>query len=314
MFEFFGGIPKYLIPDNLKSAVTVAGWRNLVLNRTYQDMADHYRVIVEPGRPGKPKDKPKVEKSVQVVERWILFRLRNMTFFGLHELNQEISRLLEELNERKTKRIPAGRKQLFEELDKPALKPLVAQPYQFAEFRTQRVQPDYTVSIDNHAYSVPYTYVGTSVDIRVTERVVEVLANGQRIASHPRNSVSGGATVSESHMPENHKKIREWSPSRLFDVAEFIGSDATAFIQYLNPDSLSEISRYKTGTRLLTLSVEYPKERLNAACLRALQAKANGIEQVENILKNNLDQSPKSTQTQDGLSDHENIRGRDYYH
>jgi len=313
MFEYFGGVPKYLIPDNLKSAVTVAGWRNLVLNRTYQDMADHYRVIVEPGRPGRPKDKPKVEKSVQVVERWILFRLRNMTFFGLHELNHEISRLLEELNSRKTKRIPTGRKQIFEELDKPALRPLAAQPYQYSEFRTQRVQPDYTVSINNHAYSVPHTYIGRSVDIRITERMIEILADGQRIASHPRSSVVGGATLSESHMPDNHKKIREWSPDRLLDVAKFIGADAVAFIKFLNPEALSEISRYKTGTRLVTLSNEYPQGRLNAACLRALKAKANGIEQVENILKNNLDPSSKSTQLEDGLSEHENVRGPEYY-
>ena len=315
MFDYFGGTARYLVPDNLKSAVTVAGWRALVLNRTYQDMADHYRIIVEPTRPGKPKDKGAVEKSVQIVERWILFRLRKQTFFGLSELNMEISRLLEELNTRKTKKIPTGRKQLFEDLEKSAMKQLPGRPYEFAAFRTQRVQTDYTVNIDGHAYSVPYTYVGRSVDIRLTERMLEVLCDGQRIASHPRSGIQGGATISEAHMPENHKKIREWSVQKLVDVAGFVGDGASQFIEHLKPEELTEIGRYKTGTRLVSLSNEYPADRINAACLRAVEIKAHSIEQVENILKNNLDKlSGSSSRLDDGLSDHENIRGGNYYH
>lgn len=313
MFEYFGGVTQYLVPDNLKSAVTVAGWKHLVLNKTYQDMADHYRTIIEPTRPARPKDKAKVEKAVQVVERWIIFRLRNRTFFGLAELNSEISKLLKELNDRKTRRIPGGRRSLFNELEKDKLKPLPKKPYEYAEFKTMTVQADYTISIHNHAYSVPYTLVGKKVDVRITERMIEVLSDGQRVASHPRSSITGGATISESHMPENHRKIREWTPHRLLDIANFVGPCTFAFIESLNISNISEVGRYKLGTRLAALSHEYPTERIEAACARALEIRAPGIEQVENILKNNLDQAVEDEGINDGIVEHENIRGSQYY-
>ena len=314
MFEYFGGVSRYLVPDNLKSAVTVAGWKRLVLNKTYSDMADHYGTIVEPTRPAHPKDKAKVEKAVQVVERWILFRLRNKVFFGLEELNAEIAKLLKELNSRKTRKLPEGRKKLFEEIEKDKLKPLPQHPYEYAEFRTQMVQVDYTISVDGHAYSVHHSNIGKRVDIRITERMVEILHNGERIASHPRSTIKGGSSISESHMPENHRRIREWTPQRLLDMANFIGTGTVTFVKSLNPSNLSEIGRYKIGTRLVALSEEYTPQRIESACIRALEIHAPGIEQVENILKNNLDQfSANSTEIDDGVNEHENIRGSQYY-
>jgi len=193
MFEYFGGVSRYLVPDNLKSAVTAAGWKKLVLNRTYEDMSDHYGVIVEPARPRKPKDKSKAEKTVQIVERWILFRLRNHFFTSLHELNAEIGRLLVDFNNRKTKRIPEGRAALFERLEKPELSPLPLALYQMAIYRTCRVQPDYTVCVDEHYYSVPYSLIGQQVDVKITEKLIDIYHKNVRIATHPKNHLKGGA-------------------------------------------------------------------------------------------------------------------------
>lgn len=314
MFEYFGGTCRYLIPDNLKSAVTVAGWKRLVLNKTYRDMADHYGIIVDPTRPGRPKDKAKVEKAVQIVERWILFRLRHKTFFGLHELNTEIANLLEDLNCRKTKRLPEGRRALFEAIEKDKLKPLPQKSYEYAEFRVQTVQADYTITINDHAYSVPYTYIGKKVDIRITERMIEILYGGERIASHPRSAVKGGSSISAHHMPESHRRIREWTDQRILDVGAFIGPKTVAFLKSLNLSNISEIGRYKIGTRLVALSEEYSSQRIEAACIRALEMQAPSIEQIENILKNHLDcPNDDLAGLDDGVNEHENIRGRNYY-
>jgi len=315
MFNFFGGTARYLIPDNLKSAVTVAGWRNLVLNRTYEDMADHYGVIVEPARPAKPKDKALGEAAVKVVERKILFCLRNHTFFGLNELNEKIHELLKKINLKETKKIPLGRTRLFDELERHELRALPKKPYQYAEFKMQMVQVDYTVNVDGHYYSVPYQYIQQKVEVRITEKLIEVFHKNNRIASHPKSSAQGLCTMNSLHMPENHKKIKEWTPERLLDVAGFIGEDTQAFIKHLNPLNMTEIGRYKAGTKLQKLVSEYDEIKLNQACAYAIGSKAYGLNQVENILKNKINQlNDSQVKANDGVSEHENIRGSNYYH
>jgi len=314
MFNYFGGVARYLIPDNLKSAVTKAGWNNLVLNRTYEDMAEHYGIIVEPARPGQPKDKALGENAVKIVERRILFCLRNHTFFGLNELNQKILELVEKINAKETKRIPLGRTKFFETLEKHELKPLPEKPYQYAEFKTQLVRPDYTINIDEHAYSVPYQFIQQKVEVKVTENTIEIFHNQNRIASHPKSSVQGGCTMNQLHMPENHKKIKEWLPERLLDVASFAGDEVLKFIQHLEPTQMTEIGRYKAGTRLQKLLDEHGDEKLNKACRYARESKAFSLDQVQNIIKNKYNQLTDAIQINDGVSEHENIRGSNYYH
>jgi len=315
MFNFFGGTARYLIPDNLKSAVTKAGWNELVLNRTYEDLADHYGILIEPARPAKPKDKSLVENAVKIAERRILFCLRNHTFFGLNDLNEKISELLEQLNSRKTKRMPLGRKQIFDELEKHELKSLPDKPYEYAEFKTQLVRQDYTVNVDDHAYSVPYQYIRQTVEVKITEHTVLIYHNNNCVASHPKSSVRFGQTINFLHMPENHKAIKQWSPERLLDMAGFIGQGTLAFIESLEPTTMTEISRYRSGNKLQKLLSDYGEDKLNQACVYAKESKANSLKQVERILKNKGSQLVNTTtKIDDGVSNHENIRGNNYYH
>lgn len=156
MLEFFGGVPGQLVSDNLKSGVTKACFYESKVNRTYSDMAGHYGTAIVPARPYKPRDKAKVEVGVQVAQRWIMARLRNQRFFSLKELNEAIRELLDRLNDKVTRHLGASRRQLFVELDQPALKPLPTVPYEYAEWQERKVGIDYHVEIDKHYYSVPY--------------------------------------------------------------------------------------------------------------------------------------------------------------
>ncbi|MBM4408329.1 MAG: IS21 family transposase, partial [Chloroflexi bacterium] len=186
-FAFFGGCPRLIVPDNLRSGVTKAHRYEPELNRTYEEMAAHYGAAVIPARAGKPRDKAKVEVGVQVAERWIAAALRDRTFFSLAEANAAIGDRLAWLNARPFRRLPGSRLELFEALDRPALRPLPALAYEFATWRTARVNIDYHVEVDRHWYSVPYQLVGQHCDIRVSAGVVEVLHRGRRVASHRRS-------------------------------------------------------------------------------------------------------------------------------
>lgn len=205
-FEFFGGVPQILVPDNLKSAVTNPCRYEPEINPTYQDLAEHYGTTVIPARPGKPRDKAKVESAVLVAERWILAALRNHTFFSLQELNKAIREKLSELNNRRFQKLNSTRKTLYETIDKPALKPLPAQPYEYADWKKARVNIDYHIEVDHHYYSVPYQLVREQVDVRLTSTTLEVLFKNRRVAAHKRDYVPGGFTTLKEHMPKSHQR------------------------------------------------------------------------------------------------------------
>ena len=186
-FDFFGGVTEVVVPDNLKSGINKACFYEPDINPTYQDMATHYNTVILPARVREPRDKAKVETGVQVVERWILARLRNHTFFSLAELNREIRNLLNVLNNRPFKKLPGTRKSLFDSLDRPALKPLSPNPYQYAEWKKATVHIDYHIELDGHYYSVPHQLVKKKLDVRYTSTVVECYHRGKRIAGHRRS-------------------------------------------------------------------------------------------------------------------------------
>jgi transposase len=215
MFAFLGGVPEIVVPDNLKAGVKHPSRYEPDLNPTYQDLAEHYGIAVIPARVRKPKDKAKVEVGVQVVERWILARLRNRTFFSLADLNRAIRELLDELNARQMEHLERSRCELFEELDKPALSPLPDQPYEFAEWKKATVNIDYHVEFEKHYYSVPYTLLHKEVWIRATQSTIEIFRNRKRIASHRRAKSPGRHTTVSEHMPPAHQKYLEWTPERL---------------------------------------------------------------------------------------------------
>ncbi len=315
-FEFFGGVPEILVPDNLKSAVTRPCRYEPDLNATYRELADHYGAVIIPARVAKAQDKAKVESGVLQVQHWVLAPLRNRTFFSLSELNEAIREKLEALNNRPFQKLETTRKILFETLEKPVLKPLPVHPYVFAQWKKARVNIDYHIEVDHHYYSVPYQLVHEKVDVRFTDSSVEIFFKGRRIASHRRTYRQGAHTTLREHMPKSHQRYLEWTPSRLIRWAGQIGPHTQSLVACILEHRPHPEQGFRSCLGLLGLRKTYSPERLEAACARALQMKAYSYKNVESILKKGLDRQPlMDTLSQPPLPllEHENLRGREYY-
>lgn len=312
--DYIGGVPEVLIPDNLKSGVNKACYYEPDINPTYQDLASHYQTVVLPARVRKPKDKAKVEAGVQVVERWILARLRNHTFFSLAELNGAISKLLVELNNKKFQKLPGTRKSMFQSLDKPALKPLPTSPYQIAGWKKAKVHIDYHVQVEGHYYSVPNQLVKKTVDIRSTEKTIECFYKSKRVASHKRSYQKGSHTTVREHMPLRHQQYHDWSPQRFLRWASTIGPHTEQLTENILASRSYPQQAYRTLLGILRLGKSYSDKRLEAACGRALAIGTKSFRSVESILKNNLDQRKISEEDEPAPPvRHSNIRGPHYY-
>lgn len=314
-FRFFGGVSELLVPDNLRSGVSRACRYAPEPNETYQELARHYGTAILPARPYKPKDKAKAEVGVQVVERWILARLRHHTFFSLAELNQAIAGVLTALNERPFQKLPGCRRSAFESLDQPALKPLPAVAYEYAEWTQAKPGIDYHVEVDKHYYSVPHRWVGQMLDVRATATTVEVFHKGQRVASHPRARKRGFSTLPE-HMPKAHREHREWSPGRFLNWAREIGPCTLEVVKRQLEDRPHPEHGYRSCLGLLSHARRYSKSRLETACDRALRIHSPSYRSITSILKQGLDQQPlpQDEEAQGELPLHTNVRGPGYYH
>jgi len=314
-FAFFGGVPKVVVPDNLKSGVRKACFYEPDINPTYLDMANHYGTAVIPARVRKPKDKAKVEVAVQVVERWILARLRNRQFFSLTQLNKAIAELLVELNNKSFKKLPGCRKQLFNALDRPALNPLPSEPYQYAQWKKATVNVDYHIEVDRHYYSVPNQLIKKQIDVRITQRTVECFYKSKRVASHIRSSKKGWHTTIEGHMPKSHQQLARWTPQRFINWADKIGPHTVALIDMVLKSRTYAQQGFRSCLGILRLAKSYGDERLEAACRRANAIGGTSYRSVESILKHNLDQKPLPDQSAaEEPIEHINIRGAGYYH
>ena len=287
-FEFFGGVPELVVPDQLKSAVRKSHRYEPAINPSYQQLAAHYHTAIVPARPHKPKDKAKAEVAVQIVERWITARLRHQSFFTLFSLNPAIRFLLEDLNQRPFKKLPGSRTSQFEQLDKPTLRSLPTQPYENAEIKQARVHIDYHIEYDKHYYSVPHHPVKQAMEVQGSSQMVAIYSQGKRMASHPRSYRPGDHTTYPEYMPPSkEKRHQEQSFRRIL--------------------------------ALLGNAKKYGRDRLNKACAQALAINSPTRSSVEPILKQGLDQQPltaEETPTQDELflDHHENLRGEEYYH
>lgn len=312
-FEFFGGVPQLVVPDNLKSGVTKACRYEPVLNITYAEMLEHYATTALPSRPYKPRDKAKVEVAVQIVERWILARLRKTTFFSLAELNQAIRTLLDDLNHRSFKKLPGTRRSQFEALDAPALKPLPPAAYEYAEWKNVTVNIDYHIEIDGHYYSVPCTLVRQKLQARITARTVELLHKGQRVAAHPRCHTRGKHTTDPQHLPQSHRAHLEWTPGRFLNWAIEIGPHTQDLVRHLLESHPHPEQGYRSCLGLLNLERRYGRERLERACHRALSIKSPTRRSVLSILEQGLDRMPLMEEAPEIVLWHENLRGSDYY-
>jgi len=313
-FEFFGGVPEIVVPDNLKSGVTKPCRYDPDINPSYAEMARHYGVAVIPARVRKPKDKAKAEAGVQVVERWIMAALRNRTFFSLAEANAAIRELLTKLNDRPFKKLPGCRRSQFEELDRPALSPLPPTPYEYAEWKKARVGIDYHVDVGGHYYSVPYQLIKQQLDVRITHGTVECFHKGKRVAAHARSDGCGHTTIHE-HMPKAHQSYAQWTPERIIRWSRSIGEHTAIAANIIISSRRHPQQGFRTCLGLMRLGKQHGNERLEAACRRAVITNCISYKSIKSILKTGLDQQPlPEMQAPEKAPDHGNIRGPQYFH
>ncbi len=312
-FAFFGGVARQTVSDNLKAGITRACFHEPMVNRTYADLARHYGTAILPARPHHPKDKAKVEVGVQIVGRWILARLRNRRFFSLAALNEAINGLLADLNDRTLRGWGRSRRQLFDDLDRPALIGLPDEPYEYAEWKRCRVNLDYHVEIAKHYYSVPHGLARQEVEARITGRTVEIFLRGKRVASHLRSTLAHRPTTVAEHMPSSHRRYRDWTHERIRRDAAKVGPDADTLIEVILRSRPHPEQGFRSAIGILGLVKRYGPERVDAACARALLLNARSYKSVAAILKNGTDKTAAATQEPAPILFHSNIRGRGYY-
>ncbi len=313
-FEYFGGCPEILVPDNLRSGVTKAGFYDPQINPTYQSLASHYGMAVIPTRPARPKDKAKVEVGVQVVQRWILACLRHRTFFSLAEANDAISEYLERLNTRPFRKLQGTRRSLFEKLDKPVMLPLPTTPYEFNEWKRGKVGFDYHIEWDDHYYSVPYQLAKRNVDTRITATTVEIFHDGKRVAVHPRSRLKFQPTTTPEHMPAVHRNWMAWTPQRIINWAAKAGKNVAAYVDRLMGVRQHPEQGFRSALGIIRMGKKVGDSRLDAACHRALLIGGETYRCVARILEHGLDRlpSPEKSPTIPAIQ-HENLRGPGYY-
>jgi transposase len=312
-FEYFACAPHATVPDNYKGAVSKAHRYDPDVNPAYTELATHYGFAVLPARAGKPKDKAKVEVGVLILQRWILARLRNRTFFSLEALNQAIRELLEEVNRRPMKKLGKSRLELFEQLDKPHAKALPSERYVYQEWRKATVSMDYHIELDRHYYSVPYTFYGQRVDVRLSESSLEVFHQGQRIALHSRSYKKHAYSTQPEHMPPSHQRHIQWTPHRLIQWAGKVGPLTGWTVERIMASKPHPEQGFRAALGILRLSKGYGPERLEKALGFA---KAHGIRRVgaiQEILRNRLDQHRPPEEDLGCVVNAANVRGPDYY-
>jgi len=313
-WSFYGGVAELTVPDNLRSGVTKACFYDPELNPSYAELAQHFGTVVLPTRVARPRDKAAVEAGVLVVERWVLAPLRNATFYSLAELNWAIRQKVAELNNKAFRGEPSSRRELFEELERPALKPLPAKRYELAEWKKVTVNIDYHVEFDRRYYSVPYTLVRQKLEVRATRSTIEVYKGAQRVASHAREYGRRRYITDPAHMPPSHRAHLEWTPSRLVTWAKTVSPHAAALAQKLLESRPHPEHSYRSCLGLMSLAKRYGNERLGAACARALASGTVSYTSVKSILAEGLDRVPLSTASPaPPPPEHENLRGAGYY-
>jgi transposase len=318
-FSFFGGVPRMVVPDNLKTGVEKPGWYTPIINKTYHEMAEHYGTAIVPARVRRPKDKPSVEGTVGHISTWIIAALRNKTYFSVSELNEGITNKLFEFNGRSFQKRPGNRKSVFLEEEQDLLLPLPATPYEIAAWKKATVAYNYHISVNGCYYSVPYEYIKHQVDVRVTSRMVEVFYNGVRICSHPK--LSGNSSqyrTTDEHMPPSHRKTGDWNGERFVSWAESMGPNTTEVIRSLLSRYKVEQQGYRSCMGILKMADKYSVERLESACARALSYTPQpSYKNIAAILQSGQDKSktPENKHTSKTPADetHSFIRGARYY-
>jgi transposase len=312
--EYFGGVPEIVVPDNTKTAITKACRYEPEENPTYAEMAQHYGMAVIPARVRRPRDKAKVENSVQQAERRILAKLRNVTFFSLAHGNQSVRGLLEELNDRKRSDLGMSRRELFEKIEKSALRPLPAERFYLYLQKKVRVGPDYHVEFERHFYSVPYQLVKQELNLKATGQIVELFLKSKSVARHRRMYQPGHSTISE-HMPTAHREYLGWSPERLVSWSRKSGDHTGRLTEQILQSRSHPQQGYRSCLGLMSLGKKYGDDRLEAACAHALRIQNPTYKSVKSILQSGLDRRPLTEEGPSASSQlvHDNLRGAAYY-
>jgi transposase len=313
MFRFFEGVPRVVVPDNLKSGVNKASFYDPEINRSYAMMATHYNVAILPARPYRPRDKAKVEAGVRFAQTYILGRLRHQTFFSLEEANRAIAEMVGRVNAHVMRRLNACRKDLFESLDKPALRSLPEHDYEFAEWRLARVNIDYHIEVERYLYSVPHALIHTQVDVRITSRTVEVFHRSKRVAAHQRRYGGPRHGTDPEHMPSAHRRYAEWTPERFQQWARTIGPNTEAFVIAVLANRPHPEQGFRTCLGVIRLFRGVDRVRAEAVADRALAIGALNYKSVASILNHNLDRAAKAAETS-AVVEHSNLRGPGYFH
>jgi transposase len=314
-FEFFGGVSEVTVPDNLRAGVTKACYYEPELNPTYAELAAHYGTVVLPTRTAKPRDKAAAEAGVLTVERWVLARLRNRTFFSLADLNAAMAACTAQVNTRPFRGEPTSRKDLFEEFERPELRPLPPTRYELAEWKKVTANIDYHVEgPDKKFYSVPYQLVRQRLDLRASATAIEVFKGGRRVASHGREYGGRRYITERAHMPASHRAHAEWTPSKLIEWGRSVSKETGTFVERLLESRPHPEHAYRACLGLRRLARQYGEERLSSACARALSIGSISYSSVKSILAEGLDRVPLSNAAASPPPpDHENLRGARYW-
>ena len=314
--RYIGGVPRAIVPDCLKSAVTKGNKYEPEINPEYLDFARHYGTTILPARPYKPKDKAMVEGAVKIVYSWIFARIRDEVFFTLEDLNAAIREKLKEYNAKPMQKLDISWTDLFNEVERSEMGLLPAAYYELKRFKRLTVQFNYHVYLhdDRHYYSVPYRYRGQKVDLLYTESVVEVYHNNIRLAFYKRDRRKNGYTTTPEHMPPKHRYMDDWNPEKITDWASRKGEDVKILVERVLILKQHPEQSYKTCLGILSLAKKYGDIRLNNACRRALYYDSCSCRMIKNILENGLeDMREEQDLFNHTLPQHENIRGHNYY-
>jgi transposase len=314
MFRFFGGAPRLLVPDNLKSGVNKASFYDPEINRTYGAMAMHYSVGILPARPYKPRDKAKVEAGVRFAQTYILGRLRHQTFFSLAECNAAIVLVMQRMNERPMRKLGVSRRELFEKIERDALNRLPDDEWEFAEWRRARVNLDYHIEVHDFLYSAPHALVRAEVDVRITARAIEIFHRGRRVGVHQRRYMGARHGTDPDHMPASHRRYAEWTPDRFHRWAGRIGPSTEGLIAAVLASRRHPEQGFRTCLGILRLYRGVDPARAEAVSARALEIGSLASKSVASLLARKPDKAAAKDGSQTTLFDHANLRGPGYYH
>ncbi len=312
-FHFFGGVTRAVVPDNTKTAVIRPCRYEPGLNRSYQELAEHYGTVILPARPRSPRDKAKVETGVQIAERQILAVLRDQRFFTVGALNLAIAPLLAQINAKPFQKLPGSRDSWFEEHEKSVLGPLPTTAFELGTWSIAKVNIDYHVAVAKNYYSVPYQLIHQSLDVRLTEMTVELFDKGKRVAAHRRSKLQGQSITVSEHRPKAHQKYLEWTPSRVLRWSATVGEQCARLVEYILDDRPHPEQGFRSALGIIRLGSRVGSERLEAACKRAWHFGACSFQSVDSILLNHLEKQPLEQEPPLSTPEHGNLRGADYY-